>query len=267
MPNDANVDKKKYDAKMAEFTKKVNEITKRESTVLQLLQKDPKGIEYKKIRLAEENLTIISYQLLMNEYHVHFFKLKNELQLNNARKLLYKVLIYLEQVVSDSIDQPFSDYIEKLDKIQGLSAEQRLHIVKKLGFAIESVTEAFGKNSKWKWSLVDIEARYATVCKNMMNLKNLYNDLEPASPNYEPTMEHFTLAKTMMDKAATGLREKYELSTKSFNDFKLAIKYLEGLRLLYLAIGKSEEATEMKRKYDVWKQKLDADMKQNKGVK
>ncbi len=258
--------RKRYDQRINDYKKKVDEITKRENMVLQLLQKDPKGIEYKKIRLAEENLTIISYYVLMSNLSSHLLKVKNEPILNNARKLLYKALIYLEQVVTDSIDQPFSDYLEKLDKIQGLTAEQRLHIVKKLGFAIDSVIFEFGDNTKWKWAFADIEARYAAIAKNMMNLKTLYNDIDPTSPVYETAVEHFELTRKLMEKAAQKLREKYELSTHSFNDFKLAIKFLEGLRLIYMAIGKSEEANEMKRKHEVWKQKLESDMKQ-KGVK
>lgn len=258
--------KKQYSQRVEEYKKKVDDLTKRESMVLQLLQKDPKGIEYKKIRLAEENLTVISFYILMNELSQHLLGIKNEPFLNNARKILYKALIYLEQVVTDSIDQPFSDFLEKLEKIQSLTAEQRLQIVRKLGFAIDSVIDAFGDNTKWKWSFVDIEARYAAIAKNLMNLKFLYQDMDPMSPNYEPTMQHLDLVIKLMEKAAQKLREKYELSTHSFNDFKLAIKYLEGLRLLHMAIGKPDEANEFKRKHEVWKQKLESDMKQ-KGVK
>lgn len=258
--------RRRYTERIGEYKKKVDDLTKRETLVLQLLQKDPKGVEFKKIRLAEENLTMISYYLLMNELSVQLQGVKNEPFLNNARKLIYKALIYLEQVVTDSIDQPFSDYADRLERIQSFSAEQRLGVVRKLGFSIQGVVDAFGDNSKWKWSFVDLEARFATICKNMMNIKTLYQDMDPANPGYESTMGHFETTVKWLERAAQKLREKYELSTHSFSDFKLAIKYLEGLRLLYMAIGKSEEAAETKRKFEVWTQKLEGDMKA-KGVK
>ncbi len=258
--------RQRYSERITEYKKKVDDLTKRENLVLQLIQKDPKGVEFKKVRLAEENLTMISYYLLMNELSVHLQGVKNEPFINNARKLLYKALIYLEQVVTDSIDQPFSDYQERLEKIQTMSAEQRLAVIKKLGFSIQVVMEAFGDNSKWKWSFVDLEARFATICKNMMNIKTLYKDLDPANDSYETVYRHFELSKKWMEHAAQKLREKYELSTHSINDFKLAIKYLEGLRILAMVTGKSDEANDIKRKYEVWIQKLEGDMKV-KGVK
>lgn len=259
--------KKRYSDRISEYQKKIDELAALENKVLQMIQKDPRGIEYKKIRLAEENLTAISYYILMNELSVHLLDIKNEPVLNNARKLLYKVLIYLEQVVTDHIDLPFSEYLEKLDKIQGLTPKQRLHIVKKLGFSINRLEDIYGDNSKWKWSFADIWARYATVAKNMLNLRTLAQDYDPQSPHYPVIYEHVELVINKIMYAAEQMRLKYELSTHSANDYKVAIRLLEGLRLLYMVLGKNEEASETKRRAEVWLQKLEDDMKQKKGKK
>jgi hypothetical protein len=80
----------------------------------------------------------------MNDLSKAMLGVKNESFLNNARKTCYKVIIYLEKVVTSLLDVPFSDYEEQLDAISGFDPAQRYSLLNKLGFAIESVLRDLG---------------------------------------------------------------------------------------------------------------------------
>lgn len=250
-----------YLEKIQHYNKEIEDSTKREQMILQTIQQEPAGAEFKKIRLADENLNIASYYIMMNDLSWALLGVKNEPFLNNARKLIYRVLNYLEQVVSDAIDLSFTEYGEKVQAIEAYDPVSRYKLICKLGFTIQRISDAFGENSKFKWSFVELEARTAVVCKNFLNLKTLLTDLDPDKEHYEVRYHHLNLAKKLLDQAAARYREKYEVSTLQTEDFKLAIKLLEGLRKVLVATNRSADADNLKRKIDTWQQKLDYDLK------
>ena len=135
-------------------------------------------------------------------------------------------------------------------------------IIRKLGLAITMLKEAFGDNSKWKWSFVELEGRYATVTKNLIDMKTAVKDyFDPRSQDYETTVLFIRLIQKLLNASATAYRDKYELSTRRIDDMRNGIKYLLALRKLYIAIGNSEQSEEVKKKAVVWKDKMDADAK------
>ena len=253
--------RKKYLETIQEYKKTIEDIENREKMILQVLEKDPTGAEYKKIRLSEENLNLLSYYVLMNNLSVNLLGVKNEGYLNDARKLCYKVIIYMEQVVTGTIDGPWSDYEDKVALISSFDYEDRWRLVNKMGLAIQLVLTGYGDNTKWKWAFVELEARYASVVKNLINLKTLFQDMDPNAEGYEIKMFHLALARKLLEQAANKYREKFELSTLRFDDFRLAIKYLGALRYLALATNRAQEAENIKKKMDIWQQKLDNDLK------
>jgi len=253
--------RKKYLETIQEYKKTIEDIENREKLILQVMDKDVTGAEYKKIRLAEENLNLLSYYVLMNNLSNALLGVKNEGYLNEARKLCYKVIIYMEQVVTGTIDGPWSDYEDKVALISSFDYQDRWRLISKMGLAIQLVLTGYGDNTKWKWAFVELEARYATVVKNLINLKTLFSDMDPNAEGYDIKMAHLTLARKLLDQSANRYREKYELSTLRFDDFRLAIKYLGALRYLALAVNRGQEADNIKKKMDIWQQKLDNDLK------
>jgi hypothetical protein len=253
--------RKKYLDRINAYKEKAEEILKKEAIVLQVLEKDDTGQQYKQIRLADANLNLASYYLIMNDLSKAMLGVKNESFLNNARKTCYKVIIYLEKVVTSLLDVPFADYEKELEAISGFDPAQRYGLMNKLGFTIQSVVEGFGDNSKWKWSFVELEGRMAVVCKNFINLKTLFTDLDPRSPNYELLSSHFNLTKRLLEGAANRYREKYELSTMRFEDFRLAINFLGALKRMYTLLNQGKDADAIKKKMDIWQAKLEGDMK------
>ena len=188
---------------------------------------------------------------------------KNENILNEARKTLYKPLIYLEEIVTNFIDTSYPEYEEKVNEISNMTEKQRYYLIRKLGLAISLVIDAYGGNTKWRWSFVEIEGRFATVAKNIINMKEASKTLlDPHSDNYETIVYHLRLVKKLLQQSADRYREKYEIATNVITDFKMAIRFLEALRKMHLVLNEHREADEVKRKLEIWKEKMEKDQKQ-----
>ncbi len=253
--------KKQYFEKVKEYKHNLDAIRAEEKKILAEIQKNPADGAFKKLTLVEENLCLTSYYILLNELSLALLSIKNENYLNEARKLCYKAIIYLEEVVTGEIDVAYADIRDRLDRIEGFDDAKRYFLVRKLGFAIQSVVEGFGANSKWKWTFVELEGRFATVTKNLLNLKALAAGMDPRVEGYESRMGHLNLTKELLQKAADRYREKYELSTLRLDDFKLAISYLAAIRRLQILLGETENVEITRKKIEVWTQKMDADDK------
>jgi len=254
-------ERKKYDLKVASYKATIQAILKREQEVIQLIKKEPQQAALKRLYLVEEMLHLTSNYIIISGVSMSVLKVKNEDALNDARKAMYKSVIYLGDVVSNYIDSPFSDYEEKLLEIASLNAARRFLLARKMGLAVELLENAYGDNTKWKWSFVELEGRYATVVKNLLNLRTAVANIDPRSPDYEPTIYHLRLIKKLLLQSADRYREKYELSTSRIDDFKLGITFLSSLRRLHVIMGERDEAEIIKKKLDIWTVKLEADIR------
>lgn len=250
------------------YQQQIDAVLIREKNMLMMIEKDPTGASYKRLMLTDEMLFLATLYLAKHSLSVSILGVKNEDALNESRKTLYKAVIYLEEVVSNFIDSPFSDYEDKIDQIKNLPQSKRYYLIRKLGLSIRLVMDAFGDNSKWRWTFVELEARFATVAKNILDLKTSSKDgLDPHSPDYDDTIYHIRLVKRLLQQAADGYREKYELSTGRIDDFRLAINYLLALRRIHLILNERNEAEEAKKKADIWKDKMENDHKKSEAQK
>lgn len=259
--------KRRYNEKIKEYKATVDKYLQHEKNVQNIIEKDDHGAPFKRITLADEALNSLSYYLLMNELSLTLLGIKNESFLNEARKTLYKSIIYIEEVVSDYVDAPFSDYEEKLALIEDFEEQKRWNLLSKIGFSLDTVKESFGDNSKWRWSFTELHARFAVVAKNFLDLKNFLANMDPSVAGYRVRMEHMNMVKEMLEQAANNYRQKYELSTGRIDDFKAAINYLSALRRIHILLGDSEESETVKKKIDVWKSKMEADSKNAEAAK
>ncbi len=256
--------RQQYYERIKEYKQVVEAIQQRESSLRKVVQADPGPAPYKRIAMAEERLNLASYLLLQNDLSVTLLGVKNEAFLNDARKSCYQAVIYLEEVVSSYIDAAYSDYSDYLEEIEGFEDDKRYTLVRKLGFAIQSVEDAFGANSKWRWSFVELEGRFAAVAKNIIDFKNFVAGDDPRVEGYYARRAHLDLVVELMTRSADRYREKYELSTLRLDDFKKAIEFLSALRRIYIVLGDSDIAEQIKRKMDVWKSKMETDEKRQK---
>jgi hypothetical protein len=257
----SNEQRHQYFERIKPYKNAVDTILKREQSILMVIKKDPSGAAFKRLTLVDEMLNLTSNYIIINGISQSLLKVKNEDSLNDGRKSLYKSVIYLEEIVGSQIDAPFSDYDEKLVEIESVDATRRYLLVRKMGLAIQLLEDAYGDNTKWKWSFVELEGRFAAVAKNIIDLRNAVANTDPQSPNYEPTMYHLRLIKKLLMQAADRYREKYELSTNRIDDFKQGILFLAALRRFHIILGDRDEAETVKKKFDIWSVKLESDTK------
>ncbi|MCR5188697.1 MAG: hypothetical protein K6C97_07150 [Treponema sp.] len=244
------------------YQEKINATLAKEKTMLNGMHKGDIDFENKKILLCEDMIYIASLYMAQNSLSWKLMEVKNNDALNDARKILYKAIIYLEEIVTDGIDIPYADLSENLEKISNVPIIRRYTIVRKLGLAINLLKDAFGDNSKWRWSFVELEGRFTTVAKNLIDMKACVKDyFDPRADNYETTVLYIRLISKLLNDSATAYRDKYETSTRRIDDMRNGIKYLLALRKLNIAISNPEQAEEVKKKALVWKDKMDADHK------
>ncbi len=253
--------KEQYTGKLKEYKDELEQLRKKEAGLAAKARSDREKAGLLHLQASDVNLNIVSYLVFMNNLSVALLGIKNDAYLNEARKTCYKAIINLENTVSNLIDVPFSEYEDHLEKIAAVNEAKRWALIRKLGFSIQSIKDAFGENTKWKWSFVEIEGRFAVVAKNLLNLKTLMAGLDPRAEFYQERFAHLKLVKRLLQTSADGYREKYELSTLRIDDFKLAINFLGSLRRLNALVGEPEEANELKKKIDIWKSKMDQDSK------
>jgi len=256
-----------YHEKINTYMSMTKALLKTEKDLLLESRNDTPDAPGKKITLVDEMINLASNYMAVNGISQAVLKVKNEESLNEARKSLYKAVMYLEEAVSNYIDAPFSDYEDKLAVIESFDQNYRYQLVRKMGLAIDMLEQAYGDNSKWRWTFVELEGRFATTTKNLLDLRNVIVNSSPQSPFYDSTVYHLRLVKKLLTQAADRYREKYELSTGQMLDFKTGINFLGALRRIHIVLSESEDAEMIKKKYAIWKVKLESDIKKQEEAK
>ncbi len=257
----SNESRRRYLESIIPYRDSISKISNKESRIEALFAEENRKDPYKILDLVADNLTVISLYIAMNYSSLAMLGIKNETSLNNARKTCYKALIHLEQVFTNLIDAPFSEYKEALDSASSFPEFDRYQLVRKTGFSIAIVRDSLGENTRWKWSLVELEGRLATVAKNTLNLRVLVEDLDPRAEKYKERSEYFNLVLRLLQESADNYRIKYEISTGRRDDFRIAIQYLSAIRRLAHALGNQHEAMDLKQRIDTWHDKMEADEK------
>jgi hypothetical protein len=260
-------DRQQYQEKIKTYLTMTKALLSAEKDLVAEVKKNPPDVALRKLNLCDEMLNLASNYMAINGVSQVVLKSKNEEALNDARKSLYKSVIYLEEVVSNYIDSPFSDYSEKLAEIETFDENQRYLLVRKMGLALDLLVQAYGDNSKWRWTFVELEGRFAATAKNLMDLRNVIVNKAPDSPYYESTVYHLRLIKQLLSHSASRYRDKYELNTGAMPDFKTGISFLGALRRLHILLSESEDAESIKKKMAIWKTKYEADQKKQEEAK
>lgn len=251
-----------FNVKMQPYKDLVQKSFEKEKNILTLVEKDGTGVAYKKLLLVEEMIYVSTLYVVINNLSVEILNTKNTDALNEGRKALYKAIIYLEEIVTNMVDTAYSEYESKVAEISNTPLEKRYFLVRKLGLAIRLIVDAFGDNTKWKWSFVELEGRFTVVAKNLLDMKHaLKVYFEPRNPDYDVSVYYFRLIKKLLNQSGESYRDKYELSTKRMDDIRLAINYELALRRIHILLNESDEAEEVKKKVLVWKAKMESDQK------
>jgi len=260
-------DRHAYFEKVKVYITMTKALLKTEADLLAQIKKDPFDASMKKLILVDEMLNLSSGYMAINGVSMVVLKVKNEEALNDARKSMYKAVIYLEEIVSNYIDASFSEYEDKLAQIESFDENQRYKLIRKMGLAIDMLQLAYGDNSKWRWTFVELEGRFAAASKNILDLRNAMANSRPDSPYYDSTVYHLRLVKELLSRAASRYRDKYELSTQQALDFKTGMLFLGALKRIHIVLAESDDAEEIKKKLAIWSTKLETDIKKQEEAK
>jgi hypothetical protein len=274
--------RKRYTERIKEYKERVDEISDKNKELEERIAKTSKSqgltsgqyrgdqftdlkaleeVNSIRFELADRYLNIVSYYNLMSALSLSLLGIKNESFLNDGRKSCYKSIIYMEEIVSPYIDAAFSDYQQGVESLKHFDDRSKYRFLCKLGFSIDSIIEGFGAGSKWKWSFVELQGRYAVIAKNLLNLKSFISQLDPRVQGYSQRLSHMQLVKKILQQSADRYREKYELSTMRLDDIKKAILFLAAMKRLHTLLGEVEEAEVVKKKMEIWKTKMEDDQK------
>ena len=257
--------REQFNAEADHYKKRIDEALEKKKSMLTVMKTDSVGIEYKKLILAEEMIYVATLYVQINGSSLKILGVKNNDALNDARKILYKAIIYLEEIVTNSINIAYSELSDQMEAISNTPIQKRYQLMQKLGLAIQMVIDGFGDNSKWKWSFVELQGRFAVVAKNLLDMKAAVKDyFDPNSPNYDSTVLYVRLVRKLVDDSATAYRDRYELSTRRIDDINAGINFLLASRRIAIALGSSDEAEEIKKKAITWKKLMEADQKSGK---
>jgi hypothetical protein len=168
----------------------------------------------------------------------------------------------MESIVTGKVNAPYSEYEHHVAELaSAVDANRRFDMIRKMGFAINLLEDAYGNNSKWKWSFVELEGRFAAVAKNMLELSNVLANLDPLATAYEPTIRHLGIVKRLLADAAIQYRDRYNLSTQRFEDLQAAHDFLESLRYIHAMLGEQAEAGNVKKQCELIEQKIESERK------
>ncbi|GHV88979.1 hypothetical protein AGMMS50267_13390 [Spirochaetia bacterium] len=221
---------------------RTGEFLKREAATLALIAKNEEDTVPQRLALVEDMLNLASYFIVMSKISQILLQMRNEDALNDGRKALTKSLMYIESLVSNFVDAPFADYEKKVSALAFMGEEKRYLLVRKMGLAIQLLEDAYGDNTKWRWSFVELDGRYAAAAKNILDMKAMAANMDPRSPDYKATFFHVRLIKKLLMQSADRYREKYELSSHQGDDMNKGIQFLDALRRLHMLLDERDQA-------------------------
>jgi hypothetical protein len=245
---------------------KINEILKKEKELLANAPADEQEAALRRLILAEDMFNLCSCYILENKIFKTVFNRSNEDILTESRKALFKGIAHMEDTVTNWVDEPFSEYADKIASIASVSTEKKYRLVRKMGLAIDLFKGEYEENSRWKWAFVDLDGRCAVIAKNIIDMRTLTSDLILTSDNYESTYFYVKMVKNMLAQAAELFRQKYELSSQRIEDFERSVNFLNALKRLHLALDERTETEEIKKTIEVWNSKLNTDIRKKKGI-
>jgi hypothetical protein len=249
MKSDDEERQKHYHERIKIYDEKVQSFIKKEADTLEECRKNTQTAAVKLFYLANDMLDLTSNYIVISGISRSVFNERDTLMLNEARKTIFKAFIYLENIVTRKVDAPFSDYEKNISEIASIDIDKRYRLVLKIGFTISLLKNAYGDNTKWKWSFVDIEGRYAVIVKNLFDIKLFYTNFSLDSPSYVTTISYLDMLKKMLNDTADRYFERFKIATQRPEDLLYAVSLLRALQRICVAINEREDAERLKKKY------------------
>jgi hypothetical protein len=238
--------KAEFDKNLTDFKAYIEDL-KKEVNLYKIQMKKSKQLEpYYQIAIVLNSIRLINTCICINELSNHSLKLKSEIYLNIARKEIYSIFTAMEKVVGSDYENGLDENRELLDSIEEFSPVQRLNFIKGLRKSVNDIIDAYGTNSKWKWSWPEIHFKLAVLSKNIFDFRAFLKDNDLDSPHYYVRKEHYATILELANHAAQEYRSKFDLSTNDTGDLKKCIQLFEMLRKIYQLTGDVDNLSKTK---------------------
>jgi hypothetical protein len=250
--------KQKFDSEIHVLKGKIDEVNRK---IKYLESKHGDNENLNTLQIASFYIDLVSIYCAMTNLSLNLLGYKNESYLDIGRKSLYKALILMEGIVSNAIDIPLNENYELLNTIEDFSDKDKLKLIRRFGYTISLLSDRYGGNSKWKWSFVEIEGRYAVIGKNFFNFRRYQQMNNPNIEGFDERYDYLLLVKDLLLRASNRYREKYELTSHSAEDMKKAIDYLRALQRIHILFKENNDVQSVSKRIEIWSQKLEADIR------
>jgi len=250
--------KQQFDTEIHLMKSKIDEINRK---IKYIESKHDDNENLNTLQIASFYIDLVSIYCAMTDLSLNLLGYKNESYLDMGRKGMYKALILMEGVVSNAIDIPLNENYELLSMLEDFSDNDRLKLIRKIGYTISLLKDRYGEKSKWKWSFVEIEGRYAVVAKNFFNFRRYQQKNDPNIEGFDDRYDYLLLVKDLLTMSSNRYREKYELTNHSPEDMKKAIDFLRALKRIHILFKENNDVQSVTKRIELWSQKLEADIK------
>jgi hypothetical protein len=257
-----DIDKQQhYKGRIRAYEVTIQKLLKEEASVLDECRKEPEKAALKLFKLANDMLDLASNYIVLNGISRSIFNNRDEIALNDARKTIFKALIYIENIVTGKVDATFSEYEKNLAELDAVPPDEKYRMVLKIGLAVGLLKQAYGSKTRWRGIFIEIDGRYAAVAKNLFDFKTAFVNMDPTNKYYETTTLHLRCLKELLYNAADHYHERFEISTKQAHDLLYAINFLGALQKICIMVNERDEAEEIRRKYKNWEAGYEIELK------
>lgn len=260
------------DEQRSECTKKqdvyrsqIGQIVSEESVALDGISLlDPVAAAHTRYKLANSMVNLASLHFHIAELSIQLLDVKTDEPLVDARKAIYKSLTYLEEIVTNYLNVPFSDYAENTALLSDISISEKFVLIRKIGLAIDMVAGTFNDSSKWKSTFVELQGRLAIVAKNMVDMPELVREFFDMQSDDHPMAVHYiNLLKNLYAKSIEDYNDRFDLITHSPDDIRLGANFADTYVRILTAIADNEGASDIKKQAQYLYDKYDANTKKN----
>ena len=261
MATDAAV-KKNYNTKLADQKKVIAELDKDIATLKKAMTQNPKLTPFFHIGISAKILKQVEIYIEMNNLSEKMLGLKNNAHLDTAKRMLNKLFLEMEKVVTMNLDTSLTHNKEMLDQIKPMNPRMKLNFYKHVEKTIKRLIAGYGENTKWKWSFPELWAKLAIIGKNIIDFREIQSKRDPREEFFYDRQEMLNIIKEALFSASAQYRDKFEISTKSSNDLVYAMKLLEDLRKIATMTGDQELSKKCKSGIDSYKTRIKSEEKE-----
>lgn len=254
--------KKRYNERIGKHKQQIAEFEKEIAAYKKAMSNQKKLKPFFHIGSIAILLQIIKLQIEMNAISEEMMNIKNNAFLDAARKNFYKIFTELASVVKDDIDEPLDFNREELDKIAPFNPRQRLNLYRHIRSEMEQLIRAYGPNTKWLWSFPELYAKSANLGKNLIDFREVQSKRDPREEFYYDRKEMVKLIIDDLFDASCRYRDKFEISTKATSDMLMAIKLLDAMRRVAIAVKDDAMANKAKAGIESYKARIESEKEQ-----